>query len=747
MGLLLNNKKVCGDTITPHALFRGLSVALNQRTDLKQKIAVTGFEGVDDYNSLNGIQQTNYNHFEEMKASLHATLADMVDGAHKVEKLFSSESITAAALALATANGGYVPDSKLVPKRQASGEGNYYVNSEFSATEKFEDIFGKERFDDNVVAKYRVTSVGIQLANMNQREYISLAFPTVLVGPTDGETGFTLKFPRGTIQDRSHVRDSGAAPVDIRKTSLLSKYRNVGGSVDHQNLMHPVVRPEFAKYIASYGHKNVINYLGNTEATAPLKVGESCDYIQLCKPTGYVEYGPAEGTPSVAPGGYLQRIYLANKGDLTDIVMFDVEGRNGSRFVFNQTNGLDSNSQQMNFEATIVLDETNVKGLDGVTDSPYFSALVKRGYKVHLVIQLNATLLLENGTIATSSPRPRIDKVYDASGAELARDSWTTAQKEFESANGKAVIDSVDFDLRKYNSNLEIFGDIVHVDTVNMHFETTVNSPVSILSPNNGTSDSPEILNMLSQAVFLRCHQMATVELVKARGRIKDAARGASTDPVRVQGSLAGALCYIPAYEEDAFSIEDGLNCEKSGELLNDISGSLRAKIKDMVAKLMRDSLYVQAVQSSYIIAEKQKGVKIGIITSQYIAPFLQVQGDTRILGDEYEVEIHVNPDEYFDDKIYIFPTTMDNGKTEPNPLQFGLGIYQPDAVYHATATYGGKTITEVRVMNRWVPYTLGAVLGVLEVSGITSVVTNRVRKTIDQFPAPTPAPQPIPAP
>lgn len=717
--------------VSTDAIFNMVQSAVKNK-ELQQKANLFGCESIEPAN-MNAQQLEALESFKSVSENLVRSLGNELDGSAKVESLFGNEAISAAAMALLAANGGDPYKSSSVNKAPAVTANDMIVSAPFGAKGSYGAIAGNERFDAANYAPYRVTTAGLQLAIMNQREYIELAYPTLLIGPT--EYGYTLKVPRGTIQQRAHIRNKDGSPKDIQKASIVAQYREAGDTeVTHANRLYPIYRDDTKEYLVDYAKRGVTTFTGETGTTAPIKVGRSCDFIRISLPDGYAEFAPTAGSPSLAPGGRLQHIYLAFDANGIDVIQVEVAKRTGSQFVLDNTNGFDSNSERLNFEATLKFNKSNIKNLDGVTDSNGLKNLVSLGETLHIVINYNATLMLENGSLSSSASKPYIDRIIGANGIEIPRENWTPEQKAFNTNATFVEVDSADFDLRRSNSNLEIFGDIVHVDTVQVHFESAINHPVSVLAA-VGTEDSPEILTMVTQAVKLNNHRMATYALFEAQRHIKALATGGSVDPIRTQGLPAGALCYLPAYAEDTLQIEAGMNNEKSGELLSDISGALRAKMKQMIATIMRDSMYVQAVQSSYVVGDKQKAVKIGIITSQFIADFLQVQGDPRLLGDEYEYEIQVNSSKAFDNKIMMFPTTVDNGKTEISPLQFGIGLYSPDVVYSATATYSAQTLREMRLMNRWTPHTLGACMAVLDVSGIEAVVTNRVGKAVTLVP------------
>lgn len=728
----IGNRLSNSTILSTDAIFTLVKNATSNK-ELHAKANLFGCESIEPSN-MNATQLEAFETYKSVSSSLIRGLGSQLDkGDIQVEQLFGNEAISAAAIALLAANGGEPYNSNSVNKVPSATPNDMVVTAPFGSKGTYGSIAGNERFDSANYSPYRITTVGLQLAIMNQRDYIELAYPTLLIGPT--EWGFTLKVPRGTIQQRAHVRNKDASPKDIQKASIVAQYREAGDSeVTHANRLYALDHTENKEYLAEYDNEGVTTFIGTNEVALPIKVGRSCDFIRLSLPDKYTEFAPTAGTPSLAPGGRLEYLYLVLDADGNDVVRLETSNRTGNRFVLDNTNGLDSNSERLNFEATFKFNKNNIKKFDGVTDSDELKKLVNLGETVHIVITFSATLMLENGTLTTSAAKPYIDRIYNAAGTEIPRDKWTEDQNKFNKKESLARIDAVKFDLRRSNSNLEIFGDIVHVDTVQVHYESAINHPVSVLAA-VGSEDSPEILTMVTQAVKLNIHRMATYALFEAQRHIKALATGGSVDPIRIQGLPAGALCYLPAYAEDTLQIEVGMNNEKSGELLSDISGALRAKMKQMIATIMRDSMYVQAVQSSYVVGDKQKAVKIGIITSQFIADFLQVQGDPRLLGDEYDYEIQVNSSKAFDTKIMMFPTTIDNGKTEISPLQFGTGLYNPDIVYSANATYNAQTVREMRVMNRWTPHTLGACMAVLDVSGIETVVSNRVGKTVSLLP------------
>ena len=113
--------------------------------------------------------------------------------------------------------------------------------------------------------------------------------------------------------------------------------------------------------------------------------------------------------------------------------------------------------------------------------------------------------------------------------------------------------------------------------------------------------------------------------------------------------------------------------------------------------------------------------------TDPVIARYLNVTGDLRTLGGEFDVRVVSTLDYRVAGKIFISFGVFDESRNvSPNPMNFGNLAWAPELVLTTNISRGGQISKETVVSPRFLFVVNLPILTVLEISNISDVV-NRV--------------------
>ena len=116
------------------------------------------------------------------------------------------------------------------------------------------------------------------------------------------------------------------------------------------------------------------------------------------------------------------------------------------------------------------------------------------------------------------------------------------------------------------------------------------------------------------------------------------------------------------------------------------------------------------------------------IVTDTYIATYLNLVGDTRLLGDLFDVKLAISLDRRMAGKLFFsFGQEAALNSGVPNPLHFGMMGYRPELTVMMPVTRGGSTSMELTVQPSFRHVINCPIMGYLEISNIDAVVASKV--------------------
>jgi hypothetical protein len=214
--------------------------------------------------------------------------------------------------------------------------------------------------------------------------------------------------------------------------------------------------------------------------------------------------------------------------------------------------------------------------------------------------------------------------------------------------------------------------------------------------------------------------------LLQARQSLKNYVNAADSYTQAPDAFGIGRHIVNAAYEEAVIDVSTKIDSLKTADRIEDLKALLVNKIRDMASTLFVRSSYKAASDAMHDGAEVKPVVII--TTDTYIATYLNLTGDTRLLGDLFDVKLAVSLDSRMAGKlIFSFGQEAAVNSGVPNALHFGMMGYRPELTVMIPVSRGGSTSMELTVHPSFRHVINCPIMGYLEISGIEDVVADKV--------------------
>jgi hypothetical protein len=251
--------------------------------------------------------------------------------------------------------------------------------------------------------------------------------------------------------------------------------------------------------------------------------------------------------------------------------------------------------------------------------------------------------------------------------------------------------------------------------------------PISVLRPvGESEANDAAMLSGLVTATRIRCSNAAVTALLQARQSLKNYVNAADSYTQAPDAFGIGRHIVNAAYEEAVIDVSTKIDSLKTADRIEDLKALLVNKIRDMASTLFVRSSYKAASDAMHDGAEVKPVVII--TTDTYIATYLNLTGDTRLLGDLFDVKLAVSLDSRMAGKlIFSFGQEAAVNSGVPNALHFGMMGYRPELTVMIPVSRGGSTSMELTVHPSFRHVINCPIMGYLEISGIEDVVADKV--------------------
>jgi len=584
---------------------------------------------------------------------------------------------------------------------------------------------GMENYNEKSQRDFRVISVAYNLAASRQDSFGEAIYPTVVVNPTEGGVTQNLTYA-AILKDVFH--EVTGALFDTREVNMVEAFRDPSVLEDTSTKLIPVV-DEMDKNKSVFvdpaiiAPKEIELERGGVVKTAPLKIGHKFDLIGVSNRQQLIAGNMLDLTDTIDPAIRLKTLYVQTGGETKKVVRFTVERMPTAVFQPSLTN--DTRIAQLNFTTEDLVIKADTRAIDGSTGTE-LDEIASREWTLRLSVGVSGSVSLSKGDTWINSTPVVVEKVLDADGASLAKDSGDVAA--LLAALGELNVVGFDLDTRFTNTNRRERGQLVQTRTLQFRYPIPMHSPITLPMSTMDENGPGDVVKTLTVATNIRNSNNAVTRLLNYLSQLREVTSSGYDRPKF--GAVEGALSALirPTYRHATLDLREAIDSTRSGERWEDVCQVMLNTIKSMLFPAYRDSNIESAYQT--VTGNADERPKFIIATDREIAHYLMMKGDDRTLGAYLKYDIVSTNNERFDGKIVVIPTR--ENPVENDILNFGQFYYVPTIVADLPISRNGQTSREIAA----VPFNLHVnnipfaieidVVGLREVMG-TSVFLNKL--------------------
>lgn len=574
--------------------------------------------------------------------------------------------------------------------------------------------FGLEAYDERENRNASVYSVAYNMQSARQDEFGETFFPTIVVTPD--QVGFAVTVRLMTVFNELQRNISGALD-NFDKKNIIRAIADPTILKNEMTRIVPVVRAQsLGMFVdATVIAARTLMLEGEAIQTAPLATGKKMSLLGLSQTDTLLANGIMDMTDSIDPAINLQAAYL-RAGD--DVVQFNVNNLPLSNFTYTSQNNY--RVMTLNFDTTSVMLTKTTKNVDGsaLVD---LAAIVTGDLIVRLALTMSGQINIETGDCGVYSNHVGVHSVQNAAGELL----------DLASGPGLAVVTAfadatiIGYDLQAYRTNMNRRqrGQLIDVTNYTQIYNVPLRSPITAIRPisADGQSDASD-LQALITATRIRTSNAGVGALVNAAQMLREYVDARDTVGTGPDILGVGRFFARPTYYEETIDMNDIVDSLKSHERAADIQAAIVNKVRDYAYRMYRDSEYKAGADA---LAGGISAVPVVIIgTDPVLARYLQVSGDLRTLGGEFDVRIVSTLDRRVQGKIFItFGVFDENRNSAPNPLNFGNMAWSPELTMTVPITRNGAISKETVVQPRFQFVVNLPVMTVLVINNVPDVI------------------------
>lgn len=579
--------------------------------------------------------------------------------------------------------------------------------------------FSMEAYDERENRNAVVYSIAYNLQSARQDEFGETLFPTITLSADN--VGFGVVVNLMTVYDNVERKITGTFE-DFGKKNIIRAVADSTILRKEQTRIVPVNRAQSVdKFVPNAViAKRTIMLEGESIDTSPLLLGKKVDLLGISQTESLLAGGISDQTYTIDPYVILKNLYATVGADplTADVLKFDVTNIPLSNFTYSTQNGY--RVETLNFTTTSVLVNKLTKQNDG-TALGELAGIVTGDLIVRLEIAATGSVNIETGETTVYGNAISVHNIRNAAGEML----------DLSIAPAKAIVDAfataklIGYDLEAFRTNINMRqrGQFIDVTKYTQLYNVPLRSPITKLVPVNsdGQNDSSD-LQALITTTRIRTSNEAVTALLKASDLMKsyiDSRDAAGVGP-DIMG--VGRFFVRPTYENQELDMQLAVDSLSSKDLPADMQAALVNKVRDIVFRLYRDSEYKAAADA--LTGGIAPVPEVILATDPVLARYLNVTGDLRLLGGEFNVRIVSSLDHRMAGRIFITFGVFDSERnTAPNPLNFGNMIWAPEMVLTANISRQNTISKETVVQPRYLFVTHCPVMAELNVTNVPDVI------------------------
>lgn len=597
------------------------------------------------------------------------------------------------------------------------------------STEGAAPVVSMEAYDNKANDNIAAFSYAYNMQAARQDEAGELFFPTIVQTPD--MAGLSIATRLFNVQDDAKRNINGSL-TNFNRTNILKAVVDATVLRNDQTEIVPVVRTgggasDTTQYfVANTDVAPFARLVDNVSVTtAPLAVSKNFSLLGISQRDALIANGALDYTDSIDTAR-LAAIYIKIAAGADPVaqpaavVRVDVSDLATSDFEYT----IQGNTRKLNLNfatKTIKFDSatTNVAG----AVPGQFAALGTNVARIGL--SMFGSIVQDLGDTELTAGAVSVAKVTNAAGQvlDLTAGAGATVAAVFAGAT------VIGYDLKAYfsNTNKRQRGQLLDTQEVRQLYNIPLLPPISVLRPlSESEANDAAMLNGLVTTTRIRCSNAAITALLAARQSLKNYVNAADSYTQAPDAFGIGRHIVNAAYAEDSMDVATLIDSLKTKDRIEDLRALLVNKIRDMAATLYVKSAYKAASDAMHDGADVKPTVII--VTTTYIATYLNLIGDTRLLGDLFDVKLAITLDSRMEGKlVFSFGQEAALNSGVPNPLHFGMMGYRPELTVMMPVTRGGSTSMELTVQPSFRHVINCPIMGYLEISNIDAVVASKV--------------------
>lgn len=588
--------------------------------------------------------------------------------------------------------------------------------------------FAAEAYDERDNKNAVVYSTVYNMQAAKQDEFGEAFFPTVVVTPD--QTGYHVCIRLIQVFDELHRNASGA----------LDKFNK-------KNIIRAVIDPtilendstDIIPVYTTGGSGSSANFVSSSDvapstilmdgqpsfSTSPLAIDASFSLLGLSQTPAILNSGFEDQYDAIDTDVVLKSIYIKLTGTVssatvTEVFKFDTEQL--PLAVFNYSVQDNYRVMQLAFRNNAPLFKSTSLTVSG-SASQLLAPLASGGqYAARLDVNVYGTVNLELGDTQLTAAPVKVDNITDAFGVTVAT-TGSPGTALYGVFTGATII-GYDLKARRTNSNRRTRGQLVDTTFYNQVYAVPLLSPITAGRPVGGSADNQESSDLaaLITTTHVRTSNSAVSRLISVRDMLNQYVN--TTDNINNPPDILGVARFLvtPWFESQTYNAPDVVDSIKSSERAEDIQQSLISLIRDMAYRGYRNSGYKAAADARAGGVADTPTVIIG--TDVVISRYLQVTGDFRTLGPDFNVKIVATLNENVAGQIFFTFGEFGTGKDGvPNPLHFGNMAWKPELTLVIPMTRNGSISKELSVSPSYLHVVNLPILMYIVVTGIEDVV------------------------
>lgn len=650
---------------------------------------------------------------ESMESDLKSTLKDMGYSAES----YQIESALMAGLMSANPKTALARNLKM-PK--GAEEGTNIVR--FSPSDGGSTVgLGIENYDERENRAAAINSVVYNLTAPLQDDFGRSWFPTLNVNPS--EVGITLSAPIVTVISDFTRTATGNLP-NINRRPLVQAYANEEILQNDLTRAIPVLRSSGPnqnddKFVAGITF-NDSSHGGTPIPTGYLRTNNEVDLIALAQTDEMLASGVSGYEDTLDTHIQLKGILvrMVNPADAAVFDQFEIDTTGFESSIFTYSPHGSNRRMILSLETTNLVMKPDTLPVTNAA-ALWLTELAASGLDIRVKLTVSGSVNIAEGKAIINGGS--LDLVVARVAATGALASTVLSDAIRDKLQAATITGWIPLAYRA-NSNLRERCQIMDSIRENQMVTLPYRSPISAVMPatDSGANDGEVVQNLVS-ATNIRTTQAGITEILRVNGILK-AFKAVPDASGELPGFFGLGRHYVKTtYFEDAIDFKEIVDSRVSAERQADIRAALVEQIRFYATAMYQSSEY--RAGSNVLTGDPTMKPTVLVVTDQQIHQYLMVDGDVRLLGDQFDVIVTSVIDRRMRGRMFISFGLPENSRGGYNPLQFGTMLWSPELTVVMPVSRRGSHSKELMVAPRFLNYTSLPVLTSLTFTGLEDVV------------------------